>query len=497
MRRALPLVALVVGLSLAAPVHAQDPTPQADTWIEGDWTIEARRLDAFDISATIAIHEAVVDGEALTADDIRDRYRRAQARGQGDAFKDEIETAVRDEVRAALDRFFVRVDERSVGRVELRNGSLTAPEGGSPYHPTVDVDVRAYVDTRLPGDAPENVTRQRAVDALRMGAVTPIEIDVAADAGANHTVTLHLPPDVRAVGDVPTPVEIAVHNWNGSTTERGLVPVGVTGADATRFRQPDGTVNVRVDLHEVAIDPLAGRGTVQAGIDVDARVRAVLVPEGMRNQVPPDVRLQAVGADGIRLALQRGYLPESWTRDARARFADRAGQALRSAFGTDVPVQVTLDDDTLRGGIRGDPDADPPLIVRATARTEQTFSLLGSSHQAAIVLSSVDRQIPLHPFPPFGARYEIVVPDGATLESARLQGGGSLQRATVDGRDAIVVTVGPRDEDTTATMSLGVTPGLLVGASPWIAVGVLVALAAVVLVVVKVVVGRDGDGEGE
>lgn len=484
----------MVGLSLVSPVQAQDPTPQTDTWFEARWDIVAQRLDAYDVDATVEIHEAVVDGETLTADDIRDRYQQAKANGQGDAFKDEIETAVRDEVRAALDRFFPGAD-RTIDRVQLRDDSLTAPDDGSAYHPTVDLDVAASVDTDLPGDGPENATRQRAVDALRMGAVTSVDLDVEAEVGANHTVTLHLPDDVRAVEGVDTPVEITVHNWNGSTLAVENVQVHVTGADATRYEQADGTVDVRVDLHDVALDPLSGAGTVQASIELDAEIRAVEVPDAVRDRVPADVRLDAVGADGVRLALQRGYLGANWTDDARDRFADRAARALRSAFGTDVPVQVALDDDTLQGGIQGDPDADPPLTVRASARAEQSFSAFGGSSRGAIVLTSVDRQFPLDAFPPFETRYEIVVPDGTTLESARLQGGGSLQQTSVDGRDALLVTVGPQDEGTAATMSLGVTPGLLVGASPLIAVGLLVALAAVVVVVVKVVVGR-GEGEG-
>lgn len=485
----------MVGLSLATPVQAQDPTPQTDTWFEADWTVEAKRLDAYDVDATIEIHEAVVDGQTLTADGIRDRYQQAKANGQGEAFKDEIEDAVRDEVRTALDRFFPGAD-RTIDQVQLRDDTLTAPDDGSAYHPTVDLDVAASIDTDLPGDGTENATRQRAVDALRMGAITSVDLDVEAEVGANHTVTLHLPPDVRAVEGIDTPVEIAVHNWNGSTLAAENVQVDVTGADATRYEQADGTVDVRVDLHGTRIDPLTGTGTVQADIELDAEIRAVEIPDAVRDRVPQDLRLDAVGADGIRLALQRGYLPANWTDDARTRFADRAAQALRSAFGTDVPVQVALDDTTLQGGIQGDPDADPPLTVRANARAEQSFSAFGSSSRAAIVLTSVDQEVPLDAFPPFETRYEIVVPEGTTLESARLQGGGTLQQTTVDGRDALVVGVGPEDDGTAATMSLGVTPGLLVGASPLIAVGLLVVLAVLVVVVVKVVVGRGGDREG-
>lgn len=485
----------MVGLSLAAPVQAQDPTPEADTWIEADWTIVGRQLDLFDVNGTIGVHEAVVEGDHLTADAIRDRYRQDEDAGEGDAFKEAIEAEIREEVASALDRFFPDAS-RNIDRVRVVDDSLTAEAGGSPYHPTVDVDVEASVDTPLPGDEPENVTRRRAVDALRMGAVTGIDLPVEAEAGTNHTVTFHLPPEVRTVEQVPTPIEVEVSNWDGSEIDGETLRVDVTGEDATRFEEADGTVTVRVDLHDASLDALTGTGTVQADVAIDAAIRAVAVPASMRDRVPADVTLDAVGADGVRLALDRGYLTSDWSDQARDRFADRVRDALRSAFGTDVPVDVQLDETTLQGGIDGDPDADPPLTLQATARAEQRFSAFGSPTQAAIVLSTVDQTVPLDAFPPFETRYEILVPDGTTLESARLDGSGTLQQTHVDGRDALDVTVGPDAEGSTATMSLGVTPGLLVGASPLIAVVVLVVVAVVVLGTLKVVKGRRGDGEG-
>lgn len=494
MRRTILLAALLVGTVLAAPVHAQDPTPDADTWIEADWTVTARRLDAYDVDGVIGVHEAVVDGQRLTADEIRAEHQQAEESGQGQAFRDGIEDAVRDELASALATMFPDAD-REIERVEVREATLTPETGTDPYHPTVDVDVQAAVETDLPGPAPDDVTRDRIRDALTMGASTPIDVGVEAEAGANHTVTLQLPPDLRPLGDATDRIHVTVDNWNGSATVDETVRVEVTGADATRFRGPDGSVDVRVDLHDVSIDALSGSGTVQADLRVDAEIRALAIPPTLRDAVPPGIDLDAVGADGLRLAIERGYVPANWTDRARDRFDRQVTEAIQGAFGPGVAVDVILDDSTLQGGVQGSPDADPPITVEATARAERRFSALGGSGQAALVVTSVEESFTLDSFPPFTTRYEIVLPDGLALESARLDGDGNAEEATIDGRDALVVDVGPDGQGATATMSLGVTPGLLLDASPLIGVVLLVAAAGVVVVVVKVVLGRKGAEE--
>lgn len=489
MRRALLLAALMVGISLASPVHARDPTPDADTWVEADWTITGVRLDAFDVDGTLRVHEAEVLGEVRTADGIRSDHRQAEEEGEGEQFRSELEAAVRGEVEEALARFFPDGD-RVIDEVRLVEESLEADDDGDPYHPTVDFAIEASVETDLPGDGPDAETRRRALDALTMGASTTIAFDLPAEAGTNHTVALELPSEVRAIGDTPATLHATVENWNGTTVVSSRVAADVTGANATRFDRADGTVTVRVDLHDVAVDLLGGTGTVQADLRVGSEIRSLELPDTLRDHVPPGVRLDAVGADGIRLAIERGYLPEDWADRARDRFEQRATDAIRSAFGPDVPVEVALDETTVTGGVRGRPDADPPLVLEANARTQEEIPLFGGGpDRATLTVTTLDRSFAIDSFPPFASRYEVVLPEGLTLESADVRG-GEVEQTTIDGRDALVVTLDPDQEATTATMSMGVTPGLLAGASPLVAIGVLVAAAAVVVVVVRTVAGR-------
>lgn len=497
MRRALLLVALLVGLSLAAPAKARDPTPETDTWIEADWTITGRRLDAFDVTGTIGVHEAEIEGEVRTADGIRDRHRQAEQNGQGDQFKDGIEDAVRDEVDAALARFFP-AGEHQIHEVRVEDDSLAFGTDQDPYHPTVDVRFDASVETSLPGDDLGDDARQRVVDALTMGASTTIPLEIEADVGANHTVALELPPEVRAIGDVASPVRATVDNWNGSTVTTSSVSIDVTGSDATRFSTADGTVTVRIDLHDVALDLLGGSATVRTDLRASSEIRSVELPDRLRDLVPPDVHLDAVGADGIRLAIERGYLPANWTDQARDRFAERATRAIRSAFGDDATVAVDLDETTVNGGVQGPPDADPPLIVEAHAEGQREIALFGAgSSPAALTLTTLDQTFAVDAFPPFDARYEIVLPEGLTLESAKAPGSDEVQETTIDGRDALVITVGPDQQDATAAMSIGVTPWMLLGASPLLLLVLVASSALVVLVVVRAVVGRREDGGRE
>lgn len=473
------VVGVLLAATLLAPaVAADDPQTGVDRWIDASWKLSFERLDLIRVEGELRVHETPMQGEVRTADEIRSLHDQAHAGGQHDQFHADAESTVASRTEASLEEL-VPDGEATVHDVHLVHASLDDDEGTDSYHPSVDFQINASVDIVLNPDGSDMPTRKTLRDALRMGATMPLDLDFAADAGRNQSFTLELPDHVRPLGDVATPIPVQIDNWKDDTETTKRFTITVTGADATVYRKQQGHVDVTIDLHDLRIDPLSRSGRVDADIDAQAEIGVAEVPPEMRDDLPDRVRLDAVGADGLRLALEEGYITEGALEEARRQFVNRSQAGLEGAFGPDVAPDVRFDDATVQGGIQGANDADPPIRLVATAQAQRTFDALGGGQ--ALTITSLQQRFPVSAFAPYETTYRIVLPYGLTAGEVHADG-ARTSRTTVDGRDAVQVDMAGDGDDTEVTMSVGVTLSGLLGASALL-------LAVFLLVVLLVVVG--------
>lgn len=494
MRRVAAIV--LAGLLLVPTVAAQDPNPSVDQWTDASWDMTFQTLDRIRFQGVIHVHQTVFEGEVRTADEIRDLHDDAQAAGNHEQFHDDAEATVRKRTKARL-QDMVPSGQATVHNVNLVNESLEDAGGTDRYHPAVDFEINATVDVVLNPSGPDDATRQKLNDALRMGATMPLDLDLSAQPGRNQTFSITLAPGVRTLRDVGTPIVVDIDNWKGDTEKIRQVPITVTGADATVYREQQGGVTVTVDLHDLSVDVLSGSGTVQADLRAVAEIGAVEVPSEMRKELPDRVRLNAVGADGLRLALKEGYITEGALDQARQRFANRSEAAVQKAFGPDVDVDVRFDNATVQGGIQGENDAQPPVRLVATAQAQRTFNAYGGGQ--ALVVTTLEQRFPVSAFSPFNTTYRIVLPQGLTAENVQAQGPAEASQTTVDGREAAHVEMSGDAGDSEVAMTIGVTLTGLLAASPLLmAIVVLIVLLIVLLVIYVIwrILGDDEEREG-
>lgn len=483
MQRALAAVVCLLVVATTVPL-ASRAAPQGPEWVEASWQIDFASLLDADVSGTIEVHKGQFSGTTKTADDLRSDHDQARTAGQGDAFIAQAESTVASNVRSNLEKLYPDADVTNVS-ADLDERTLEDAPGTDAFHPTIDFNVSAKLDFSLAAyTAGSAVDEQMLRDALAMGAVLDHDLDFRARPGHNATYQVTLPPEVRRVNG-SDPVTVTLTNWQGRNAATRTVPLRLTGAQATVHDAQRGGARVVVDIADVETGPLpTGSATLRIEIGVTASIAAAPVPDDFEAQLPDTVDLDFVPADGLRLALDRGYLTRDDLRAALEEFGRTVNQSLRSAFGPDVQPEVGFAEGTLERSY--DPQrlrADTPVRAVATAEASREIPLLGGGGQAAIVLTSFPTAFDVVGFPGWETTYEVVLPAGLTFSDAGvLDPSATTDISTREGREVLTARLPAEEETSTSelSMTIGVTPGFVAAEFP------LLVLALVLLVVLAV-----------
>lgn len=498
--RALAAIALLLlaGTPLAT---AQSPVPTSATWAVGDWDLRFVDLTQMEITGNLSAHKIQLDGEVTTADGFRREHDQAQQDGRGQAYIDDAEATVADQVRSTLRTSYPEAEIDPV-QVRIDRGSLPDTSGTDEHHPPIVFAVRTTVNMSLPSLGVEGADDEQLVeDALAMGAVADLEMPFTARPGRNHTYRVHLPDQVRLTEPPGAParptsygLKVALVNWHGSETPKRIIPLSVTGANATIHDRSRESALVRVDLPEVRDASLLGGQVVLAvQVEVIAELDVLEVPPDMQRDLPDDVELAFIGADAFRLARDRGYINDTHLQQALARFDENVTRALRSEFGDDVDPSVRLAPSTLEAAYDPDAlDASPPIRATAEATSEMEIRLFGRP-ASGLVVHTIGRSVDLSSFPGWPTTYEIWLPEGLTVAGVQPPPDVTTRTETRDGREVLIADLpeSAGQDAGTMQMTVGVTPGFILSHFPLALIGAILFLALLVGVVAWAAAGRN------
>lgn len=499
--RALAAIALLLlaGTPLTA---AQSPVPTSATWAVGDWDLRFVELTRMEVVGNLSVHKMQLDGEVTTADEFRTEHDEAKQDGRGQAYIDDAEATVADQVRSTLRNAYPEAGIDPI-QVQIDRDSLPDASGTNAYHPPIVFAVRTTVNLSLASLGVEGADDEQLVeDALAMGAEADLEMPFTARPGRNHTYRVHLPDQVRLTEPPGAPargtsfgLEVTLVNWRGSAPPKRTIPLTVTGANATIHDSSRESALVRVDLHQVQdASLLGGQVTLAVRVDVVAELHVLEVPADMQRDLPDEVELAFISADAFRLARDRGHLNDTHLQQALERFDENVTRALRSEFGDDVEPSVRLAPATLEAGYDPDAlDASPPIRATAEATSEMQIRFFGRE-ATGLVVHSIGRSVELSSFPGWPTTYEIWLPEGLTVAGVQPPSPDvSTRTETRDGREVLVAdlpeTAG--QDAGTMQMTVGVNLGFVLTHFPLALVGAILFVALLVGVVAWGVAGRD------
>ncbi|HVM45031.1 MAG TPA: hypothetical protein VM582_03760 [Candidatus Thermoplasmatota archaeon] len=397
----------------------------------------------------------------------------------------------------------IRADvERSFGSDAIVSGGLSAAElaraAAKPYTAERPLLFLAGANTT------HKLTDAQAEDidlALRIGGTAEVEITLFAANGRDTLFTIR-PPSIGEVAQV-TGGTVTVNGLQANVRVPGdaasmPATLSMRGRGVPTFDAQDARIEVKVDI--VDVDTGVGRalsgdlGNMVLDITVVGNLKVIELPEDMRAALPQNLELRFVSSDGVRLLLERGLITSADLARLESRLADQVREKLAAALGGAIPIESSLDRDSLAASLVATPiSADKPIVFAASARVAKPLAGGPVQPQAAIALYTQQLPLTLPKIEGLDTVYTVIAPRGLAITG--VTGEGVEVGKAPDGRDQFTAT--PREGSTDVTVSMAVTPTfVLLKFWPLVLLAVLLLVLVVgspiALVVLKRRKGRTG-----
>lgn len=368
--------------------------------------------------------------------------------------------------------------EAEMGPVEDVSGAFDRASLAAPTDARYDLGAPLHYRGAAMGAyaLPEGAARQLDL-ALRIGARVALDLPLAAPAGGEATYVLHPPRGLAFVDveggrllDASGAAEFVVPAGEAARAHLALVDPAARSPVET-----DATMDVLVDVRDVALDPLSD---VPATLLVTATLRAALesvpLPEEFAAQLDPRVELTHLSSDGVRLLWAEGVVDEENLALLEARLLDAARERL-VAMGLVGEVHGAIDRATLAADARG------PVVFEA--RADLARALVGSpaedalAQPGAVALYRTTQTLRFPGLVGIDATYTVLLPPGIAVVGLT----GDAEPVSDGGRDGFMVR--PGGEGAAVEVALAVTPVFVV-LKVWpllaLALGALAGLVALV-----------------
>jgi hypothetical protein len=514
--RALVLMAFsLAGLALVAggaAAQGSDPTP-ADDWFEVDYDLAVSEgLAELTLDGQVAIHEAESQseleascGSSCTADELREAYDRASEERK-EAMVDGIEQNVAERTAAVLESV---TGEAAETNATLDQSTIESEPEGSPYQPTIDVDVTGSSPLSLVQEA--NLTDEQ-VDALfRMGARVATPVETTVRAGTNLTVTLSTPDAASALeADGPTGTTVpadavtwTLDSWDAPDDTQLDAGVRLGDPDVVVPDQERVDVSMTLDMSEVDVHywgAVTGGTPASLGTEltVDGEVRAVRLPEAA---LPDAVELDLLSADALRIGLDAGLVPEQRVITFEDQARSSIKEAYRGLLGADVRVEGGIVPSTLEAeATASPPGTGPPVRLDMGASEDVDFppeegGLGGASGFEVTRIDQGTIELPEVPTPgDRPANVSMVLPPGVELVYDDVQNGDVTTSTGEDGNTVVAFESGGGQPATVQGAELVITSGLLWELLWPLLLGLLLLLILAAVVVYLVLRDRRDEG---
>lgn len=314
---------------------------------------------------------------------------------------------------------------------------------------------------------------------LAGGAVVRANLTLTGLVGARVTYLVGLPAGelafASATGAETVSASLAravLDGRNRTAAPTQAVALRIKDPDAVAPTAEDVAVRVRVDLADLEVSlpgALGGDlGAILVHVEARAEISAVAVPDAVKGDIPPAVEIAYLSAATLRALREAGALDDAALADLDREFEKAMADGLAS-LAPGVGVEGGLDRSTLTGS--------GPVVLSGRASFRQPLAG-GAPTAAALVLQEVTQTFELASLQERVTTYEILLPRGLALTALDARGATS-EIGEEGGRSRGTIVV-PAGQSTTATITLGVTPGLLWAEFPLVVLAVAVVVVALV-----------------
>lgn len=470
--------------AMAAPAVAQGAqgsataAPAPPEWLDGAVEADFDGLTSAAIAGRFAIHQLVLQGSPYTAGDLRQAYAAAGMLGSQEAFLAGVEDALKARIEGNL-RGLLPAGEASVVDVTIETDSLAPAEGSDPRQPPVQLRFAgaAVLDLAALGYevAGRPLGESDLQTALDLGAQARLPYDLVANPGWNITFAFTFPMAVRlldaeggVLGADGRSATFALQNWRGASPLRLPAALHLAGRDAPASGPSDARLVLGIDLAGLEGLTIPGAlrgdfGALRVNFDADVTVRQLRLEdfpqlaEQVRARLPEGLAIEALSADGFRLAVDRGLLPASALDEVEAYLQQLATDRTAALVPGGVPLEGGFAEGALDpAGISAPLDGDPPLAYRVHATFRIPLAPQASRMNAALgpVLYERELSFPVPRIEGLQTTYRLSLPQGIGISDVRAEG-ASIERVLEGGRDVLVVT--PTADDAQATFTVAVT----------------------------------------
>lgn len=493
------LVAPALLLSTAtAQATIRDAHPESQRWVEGALVFKQPSFLQMDLNGTLTLRKFTLNGESHSVDELSDAYLQlvqadevAGANGHASHGADDFLAAMEDAIESqmfSMLRSGFPTANLTLGAVHIDAATFQASDS-EPYLPGVKATVSGTI-LRTPDDIGIHGRTESDLRAvLDAGAGLRAHLEPLRQEG--YDLSYHISPPPRAYF---ASANSGTRAQDGSelimtATRTGTAPVDVVvrGTSAPEELAQDADIAVLVDLQDLQVSfgqAIGGDfGKLLTQITIDARIHVLKVSDDLAASLPPQVELDYVSADGIRILVDRGVVTEEDLARMEAELLDKLKEKLGATLGGDVPVKGGFDRATLAPGlIKRAAGNEAPIVFHATARVVKPLAggPIEPAGPAAIALYSQALPLSFPKIQSLDTVYTVILPRGLAVQDVSGLGGTTQTSKAPDGRDQFTVTPTSNSQPAQMTVNMAVTPTFVM-AKFWPVV--LIAVILVVLIV--------------
>ncbi|MFO7792624.1 MAG: hypothetical protein R6W73_06545 [Candidatus Saliniplasma sp.] len=452
-RVSIPLIVLCVLILMISPPHTAENGGIEDPLIvEENHELTFKNLTQHHMNSTFEIHQAEVEEEDLSADEIRQLYHS----------NEEIKEVIEEDLTSLTDSF---VESRLNESFGLDGESY---EGEYSYNSSIDEDsledteegpivITSYIvinfyPTRY--DVPENADLESLLySTLKIGGRLEQEFPIYCEEGHKTSYNITAPPDLAFIDgeERETSISLGLNNTDGLTPRKeNRLEIGHENPVELKEKQPD--VSLLLDIYELKRD--VDREYVSAHAELSGTIDEIPVPRALERDLPEPLDIKHINADFLKLLYDNGF--EDEIDRFLAEKEDEINYRLTSVSGK------TIEERLIVRGIEGEyevnaMDSGQPLNIFYNASFEKDLS--DGNEQTAFEIQRrylIDQQVMLElgSIQEWGLNYTIKVPEGMELMDAEANGRGFDIQEDETGRYYIEGRVDP-DSGATISMTVG------------------------------------------
>ncbi|MFA5860327.1 MAG: hypothetical protein WDA16_01395 [Candidatus Thermoplasmatota archaeon] len=352
---------------------------------------------------------------------------------------------------------------RAMGSAATVTGGLsTADLAAAPAHPYGSEPPIRFAATgtntyALPGAHAKDLDL-----ALAIGATVKFDINLFSGDRPS-TFTIHSPPGT--VFSAANGGTIAADKGSATflvpaNTQSPTGALSMRSATAPEYSAEKAELGVTVDLKD--LDVTIGKATkgdfgdllIEVNVAGDLNVVSVAkLPDNVRSQlVSPNLQLDYLSGNAVRLMLERGLVSTNDLSDIEAKLMDETTRNLGSSMGGPVKVTGGFEKSSLAPGA----GTDAPITFRAHASFSKPVTGGAPTDVQAMALYTVHQSFTLPRVQGLDTTYTVILPRGLALASVDAPGATTKTGTASDGRDQFTVT--PQSGTTTASVAIALTP---------------------------------------